>query len=254
MQIQEIYRKDIRTVSKNQTIQEALKIMGSKLTKLPVTDGGKLVGIITTRDILRVVGSSHSQSPEHAHISGVMQKELKVLPPDTDIKTAVRTMLDSDISSLLVVEGETLLGLLTKTDLLGACKEITRPVSEFAVEPLTVSPGHRLPHVRELMFKKNISIIPVTDGGKFIGIILSRDIARKILDFKKDVKKHQDAIRNMAVEDFYKPDTTSIPPETTVGEAATKLLEEKRTSLPIMENGELVGIVSKTDLLRALLD
>lgn len=254
MNVSEICQKEVRTISKNQTVLEALKAMGSKLTKLPVTDGEKLIGIVTIRDILEVVGSSNVQSPEHIHVSGAMQKELKVLPPDADIKTAVRAMLDNDISSIPIVEGERLVGLLTKTDLVGMCTGVGLPVGDFAVEPLTVSLGHSIPNVRELMFKHNISVIPVTDQGNLIGIILSKDIAQKILDFKKDIKKHQAAIKNMAVEDFYRPDTESVPSDAPAGEVAKKLLDERRTSLPVVDGEDLVGVVSKTDLLKALID
>ena len=254
MKISEICRKDTKTINKNQTIHDALKAMGSKLTKLPVLYKNKLVGIITIRDILRVVGSSHEQNPEHTHISGVMQKNLNVLPPDADIETAVQLMLDNDISSIPIIEGETLTGLLTKTDILHTCTEIDKPIKEYIVTPITISLGHRIPHVRELMFEHNISLIPVTDGGNFVGVILSKDIAKRIIDFKKDIKRHQDAIKNMAVEDFYRPDTTSVSQDSTVGDVAKKLLEEKRTSIPVMEKGELIGVISKTDLLKASLD
>jgi len=254
MKISEVCERNIKTISKNQTIMEALKTMGPGLTKLPVTDGGKLIGIVTIRDILKVVGSSNTQSPEHTHISGVMQRELNVLPPDAEIKDAVRTMLENDISSIPILEGENLIGLVTKTDILRTCTKIDTPIRELMVEPITVSLGHSIPHIRKLMFEQNLSVIPVTDGGNFIGVVLSRDITEKILSFKKDIKKHQEAIKNMAVEDFYRPDTTAVSSEATVGEVAKKLLEEKKTSLPVVEKGNLIGIISKTDLLRALLD
>lgn len=253
MKISEICQKDVQTISKNQTIIEALGKMGSRLTKLPVTDGGRLIGIITIRDILEVVGSSKTQNPEHVHVSGAMKKDLKALPPDADIPTAVNTMLEHDISSIPIVEGESLVGILTKTDLLSACTEIGTPISGLVVEPTTVSLGHSIPHIREIMSNSNISMLPVTDGGRLIGIIRSRDITKKIMGFKKDIKKHQDAIKNMAVEDFYRQDTVSVTEEEAVGAVAKKLLEEKRTALPVTRNGDLVGIISKTDLLKALL-
>ena len=49
------------------------------------------------------------------------------------------------------------------------------------------------------------------------------------------------------------PDPVSITPDTSVEDAARLMLKHKIGGLPIMENGELVGIISTTDILRAFL-
>ena len=84
--------------------------------------------------------------------------------------------------------------------------------------------------------------LPVMEDGKMIGILTERD-----------VRAHLGYLDSTQVDAAMTPDPVSITPQTSVEDAARLMLKHKIGGLPVMENGELVGIISTTDILRAFL-
>src|ERR1700687_3764651 len=81
-----------------------------------VTDGGKLVGILTDRDIvLRVVAAG--KDPRSTPVSAVMTADPVTLSPDSDADAAEKLMADRQVRRLPVVEGGHLVGILVTAQL-----------------------------------------------------------------------------------------------------------------------------------------
>jgi len=83
--------------------------------RLPVVKDGKLVGIVTDRDL-----RDHHAELEHARIGGVMTENPLFVAPDTTLEEAAQIMLEHQIGGLPVVENETLVGIITASDVLRA--------------------------------------------------------------------------------------------------------------------------------------
>ena len=131
------------TVREDTSLDDALKIMrGNKVRRLPVLDKkGKLVGIVSEKDLLYASPSpatSLSVWEIHSLIAKIKVRELmtkKVITvcEDCPIEEAARIMVDNKIGGLPVVRGDTLVGIITETDLfkvflelLGAREQGTR--------------------------------------------------------------------------------------------------------------------------------
>jgi len=108
-------------------IDEALKLMrDSKVRRLPVLDKkGKLVGIVTEKDLLYVSPSpATSLSIHELHyliskikVEDVMAKDVITVTEYTPLEEAARIMADNKIGSLPVMRDDKLVGIITETDL-----------------------------------------------------------------------------------------------------------------------------------------
>jgi len=114
------------TVQPNTPITKAHELMASeKIHRVPVVKNGKLVGIITENDILRAYPSSVTTLAvweitsllEKISVKDIMSKQVRTVEEDTPIEEAARIMVDNDISSLPVMRGEELVGIITDTGL-----------------------------------------------------------------------------------------------------------------------------------------
>jgi IMP dehydrogenase len=104
------------TVRPNQSLRETLAIMREHdISGVPVTDGEKLVGILTARDI-------RFEEKLDQPVSALMTKKLVTVPPGTSNDDAKRLLHQHRIEKLLVVENEKLVGLITIKDILQADK------------------------------------------------------------------------------------------------------------------------------------
>jgi CBS domain-containing protein len=102
--------------------------------------------------------------------------------PSDSLSEAARKMWDQQTGSLLVMEGEQLLGIITERDILRAVATGTEldktRVEEVMVRDLiTIEPGASLRAAAHVMTDKWIRHLPVLDRGKLVGIISQRDLA-----------------------------------------------------------------------------
>ncbi len=250
-----IMTKNIITIDKDQNLKDALRLMEkSRISRLLVTEGGEIVGIITEEDIANRLGTGKERKlkTEHIHVSGAMTRDLKVISSDTGIREAARIMLENKFSSLPVVSDGKIIGLVTKTDLIRNLVESERKVGEFYTsQPISVSAGDTLVFARKLMLEKGIHRLLVTDDELLAGILTERDIAKGLKTFRKAIDKYIQAdIKRLKVEHVMTSDPITIKPEMSVKEAVSIMLENKISGIPVV--GEDFGILTKTDLVRGI--
>ena len=90
------------------------------------------------------------------------------------------------------------------------------------------------------MKQEDTGFIPVVEGKKLIGVITDRDLVIRGFADKKE--------GSTAIKEVMSDRVVSVSPDTTVDEAAKVMAKEQIRRLPVVENGELVGIVSIGDL------
>jgi acetoin utilization protein AcuB len=124
------------TISPYDTLQAAISLMErGKFRRLPVVEGKNLVGIVTDRDIrthldmlpsffAKVVGSLGYL--ESTKVTAAMTSDPITVTPNQTAEDAARLMIARKIGGLPVVEGGTLLGVVTTTDVLRAFLSVER--------------------------------------------------------------------------------------------------------------------------------
>jgi CBS domain-containing protein len=108
---------------------------------------------------------------------------------------------------------------------------------------LTIEPSVSLAEAARAMRRRDVGAAVVYDGGSLVGIFTERDLLRAIAD-----SSHPDEDR---VEDYMTPDPITLPPDHLPSEAAQIMHDRKFRHIPVVDEGELVGIVSIRDLVTA---
>jgi acetoin utilization protein AcuB len=143
MRIEDIMRKRVVTVTTETTIGEALSLLrGNRIRHLPVLDNGKLVGIVSDRDLRDALPSSllsHDDDNEvlQKPVSEIMTRQVITAHPLDFIEDAAKTVYDYKVGSLPVLEGGRLVGIVTESDILNCLVElfgVNRPSSHLEVE------------------------------------------------------------------------------------------------------------------------
>ena len=129
MKVQDIMTTPALTVGLDMPVLEARQVMErQRIRHLPVTDGGRLMGIITDRDIrLNLPSPATSLSVWEVNyliarltVGSVMRRAVITVDPQRDAAEAARIMLDHKIGALPVVDGGVVVGIVTETDMLRA--------------------------------------------------------------------------------------------------------------------------------------
>jgi CBS domain-containing protein len=109
--------------------------------------------------------------------------------------------------------------------------------------PQTTTPGELLAAAQGVMERENIRQLPVVEKGKLVGMLSERDL-----------HQHAGYLERTKVDAAMTWNPLTIAPTTSARDAARLLIEKKINALPVVDGDRLLGIISKTDLLRLLVD
>jgi CBS domain-containing protein len=119
-------------------------------------------------------------------VRDVMSKDVKVVRPDTTIKEVVATMNKFSIGSIIVVQGDRPVGIITERDIL---RRLVEPclapealtARQIMTSPVfTISETANIQETAKLMARKNVKRLPVTDDDKLVGMITYTDIVAEV--------------------------------------------------------------------------
>ena len=117
-------------------------------------------------------------------VKDVMTEGPTAIASDAMVVEAARRMLADDVGSLPVVDGETLVGMVTDRDLVlhVIAKDLDPhkvPVADVCSEdPVIAEPEESLDDALQRMASEQVRRLPVVTGGKLVGILAQADIAR----------------------------------------------------------------------------
>jgi CBS domain-containing protein/adenylylsulfate kinase-like enzyme len=138
MRVSDLMTRDVITVRGETPVFEARALMlKQRIRHLLITEGDRLMGLITDRDIrLNLPSPATSLSVWEVNhllarltVAEVMTKSVIAVEPDRDAREAAMIMLDHKIGALPVIEGTRLIGILTETDLVRAFARSAEPAA-----------------------------------------------------------------------------------------------------------------------------
>ena len=110
----------------------------------------------------------------------------------------------------------------------------------------TIGPEASVFEALSLMAEKEIGALVVTDQNKIVGVMSERDYARKII-LKGKTSRETPVRQIMTARVFY------VAPERTVDECMALMTDKTIRHLPVLENDELIGIVSIGDVVKSMI-
>ena len=261
MQIKNLMSEDLITVDKDQNLTDALKLLRKhNVSRLPVTNNKELVGIISERDIANKLGSSKYENmpASRLHVSSVMVKDVITVPQSMQLGEVAKIMLEKGIGSVPVMEDDNMVGIVSKADFVTLANGIAfDKISVREVmcrDVVTVSPSERIVHARRQMLEAHIGRLPVVDDEKLVGMVTSKDLMRAFIEFRKSVpEKYQKAqIKDLLVEDIMSSNPVFVSRDMSITEISNIIMDTGFNGLPVVEDGEVVGIITQTDILRLI--
>lgn len=111
----------------------------------------------------------------------------------------------------------------------------------------TVGPTATVAELVATLSSYNVGAMPVVDGGRLVGIVSERDVVRRL-------HSGGTALLEQRVADIMTSDVTTCAPGDAVADLARVMTAGRFRHLPVVEDGELVGIVSIGDLVKARID
>lgn len=131
MQVRDIMHSDVKTTAADDTFAHVASLLHEHaISSVVVTDGDRISGIVTERDLVNLVADG--LDPKATPVSERMTRDLDTVDPKTDIAEAAEHMARLRIRHLPVVDAGTLVGIISIRDL-----------TDWAVHELTA--GHELP-------------------------------------------------------------------------------------------------------------
>ncbi|MGD2029568.1 MAG: CBS domain-containing protein [Desulfobacterales bacterium] len=137
--------------------------------------------------------------------------------------------------------------------------------------PITVSPETEIVQATKILLENRINGVPVTDEtGKLVGILCQSDLIaqqKKLpvpsfftfldglipLTSMKQFEKQFQKIAATTVSQAMTPDPVSVKPDTDIEKLAALMVDNNFHTIPVVDRGQLVGIVGKEDILRTII-
>jgi CBS domain-containing protein len=136
---------------------------------------------------------------------------------------------------------------------------------------ITVSPDTEILVAAKILLERHINGVPVlNDAGKLVGILCQSDLIvqqKKIptpslftllngfipLTSQKKIEKEVQKIAATTVAQAMTPNPVVVPPDTTIEAVAALMVDRSFHTLPVVEEGKLIGIIGKEDVLKTLM-
>lgn len=244
--VSDIMSKEVVTVAPKASMGEAAKIMGERhIGSLIVVENRKPAGIVTERDLLsRVIATG--MSPHKVKVKDVMASPLISINPSVSIREAARTMIRKK-GRLAVFDGERLVGVVTASDFVKSMPWVSETrirVDDYMTRKvITADEKVTVAGVARIMGEKRIGSVVVTRSDKPVGIFTERDLLTTFLAEGRSL--------SVMVGEACSSPLWAIPAGTPINVAAYIMASKRVRRLPVVEDDEVVGIITARDLVEA---
>lgn len=265
MKVESLMSRNVLTAEEGESLAVAAqKMWWADIRHLPVMRNDRLVGVLSELDLL-AYGASSGAPLEDGTVRDAMSYDVEVCRPEDELSDVASRMASRKVGCMPVMRGESLVGIVTTNDLVGAIARGSEPVASASSPtvgvfmrraPVTVHPDDYLLDAAAKMAERNIRHLPVIDGERrVVGILSDRDIRNAIGDPRQALTSDglPTSLRLQRVGDRMTPGVLTVETDAPLLEVATRFAGERFGAIPVVDSDErLVGIVSYVDVMREL--
>jgi len=278
MKIEDVMNEDVILAEENEQVSHARNLMLKHgYSRILVVDpDGKPVGILTEKDLTRKMRSNgpkwKRRTIDKISIRRVMTPNPLTITPFREVREAVELMIKNDISSIPVIDGDEVVGIVTKSDLMDFYRQKYTgkwKVSDLMTsEVVTVNENHSIGHVISIMEDQKIGKVIVMRDNEPVGIITSANISfanvedpetgvsvEKIAFLRKidgQEKRNVREVSMVTAGDIMTNHLIKIEQGEDAASAADIMTKKEVSGMPVVGDDELVGIITKTDIIRGI--
>lgn len=164
------------------SLKDAARMMIEKrIQRLGVCDCGNLAGIITTSDMIGSLPQVPKTMKTWFEVDHFMSKQVVTADEGTLLENVAKIMAEKHIGSVIVTSRGEPIGIFTERDLLtkflATDKSLIEEVGNVCSSPLITAPvGISAHEAAAIMVGKHIKRLPITKGGKLVGVLSARDL------------------------------------------------------------------------------
>ena len=248
LRVQDIMSHEMVTVTAADTVLTAARKMSqNKVSCVIIVDDQMAVGILTDKDVLKGI-AGHDREFHRLRVEERMSSPVQTVEPEASVVKAGKIMEDHGIKRLPVVDGGTLVGIVTQTDIARGLVSISplKAVSDImTTDVVNVSAAATVAEAAQAMTSQGISCLIATHHQGVAGIITEKDLLRRVVALHKDPARIQ-------VVDVMSFPIVAVPPDYSVLSAARKMDLMHLHRLVVMADNQICGIVTQTDITKAV--
>jgi CBS domain-containing protein len=119
-------------------------------------------------------------------------------------------------------------------------------------KPVSVSPSTTLARVEKLLERNRWNALPVVDEGRLAGVVTSLDLLKAFRFTPDRLFPPYKQIMTRAVREVMRENPATVSPRMPLPRVLERMVRTRNKSFPVVEDGKLVGIVTRDDVMRAL--
>ena len=280
--IMAIATRDVVSIPPSKSIKDTAKVMMEhEFRRLPITDpgSGKLLGIVTVMDILDFFGGGKKfniiekkyednfLAAINEPVKEIMTRDLITLSSKSSIGETIETMLANQLGAIPLVDGDgKIAGIVTERDIALSLAGMAgnETVQDYmSTKVFNTTPGTPLEGACKIMVRNGLRRIPIVGGEadiskaakKLLGIITSTDIVRFLN--AKELFDHLNSnlatdVLKTTVSEIMVEDAITVPPTETIGELCQLFADKNIGGVPVVKDGDVIGIITERDILNAV--
>ncbi len=272
--IMTIASRDVVTVPPTMSIMGAVKTMlGKGFRRIPIADAGtnRLKGIVTSQDIVDFLGGGQRHlivknkfkgnllAAVNGSISEIMEENVISLNEKDSLKDVLKTLIKENIGGLPITDSDNRVkAIVSERDFVFLISGVItgKTVSEYMSKNIvTAPPDMTVGAAAKSMINNGFRRLPLVRDNVVVGIITASDILRFLGSgeiFDRLVTGNATDVFKVPVRTLISRDVLFTGSDIDLGEAAGTMLSKKVGSLPVLEDGELKGIITERDFVRAI--
>jgi len=253
MEVGDVMSKDVITIPPDATGALAAKRMSENniscliVVDSGVVDNGSIAGIITETDFLKRV-VAREKDLDTIKVMDIMSSPVESIPSNLSVLEASRIMKARHVKRLPILKERRLVGIVTQTDLIRVLTSygMWRDIAEIMTKDVAgIQKNRTVTEAAKVMDSRNISCVVVLEKRQVVGIFTERDLLERIPSLQRNSSQ-------IKIEEVMSSPVASIPSDYSVFSASRIMEEMNIRRLVVMEDGQLCGIVTQTNILDAV--